>query len=38
MRHYESCTKIAGGKERIEQMIKLVQYLENREWMKIENE
>jgi hemerythrin-like domain-containing protein len=35
MRHYESCAKIAGGKERIEQMLKLVEYLENRGWMKI---
>jgi hemerythrin-like domain-containing protein len=34
MRHYESCRNIAGGKERIEQMLKLVEYLENREWMK----
>jgi len=25
-----------GGKERIEQMLKLVEYLENREWMKNE--
>jgi hypothetical protein len=26
-----------GGKERIEQMLKLIEYLENREWMKIGN-
>jgi hemerythrin-like domain-containing protein len=37
IRHYESCTKMVGGKERIEQMLKLVEYLENREWMKTEN-
>ena len=37
MRHYESCRNIAGGKERIEQMLKLVEYLENREWMKKES-
>jgi hemerythrin-like domain-containing protein len=37
MRHYESCRNIAGGKERIEQMLKLVEYLENREWMKRES-
>jgi hemerythrin-like domain-containing protein len=37
IRHYESCTKMVGGKERLEQMLKLVQYLENREWMKTGN-
>jgi hypothetical protein len=37
MRHYESCRNIAGGKERIEQMLKLVEYLENRKWMKLVN-
>jgi hemerythrin-like domain-containing protein len=37
IRHYETCTKIAGGKERIEQMLKLVDYLENRKWMKLAN-
>ena len=36
MRHYESCRNIIGGKERIEQMLKLVDYLEGREWMKKE--
>ena len=34
MRHYENCKNNVGGKERIEQMLKLVEYLENREWMK----
>jgi hemerythrin-like domain-containing protein len=36
MRHYENCENIVGGKERIEQMLKLVEYLENQEWMKKE--
>jgi hypothetical protein len=36
MRHYENCKNNVGGKERIEQMLKLVEYLENREWMKNE--
>lgn len=34
MRHYESCKSNAGGKERIEQMLKLIKYLEDRDWMK----
>ena len=33
MSHYESCRKQAGGKTRIEQMMKLIEYLEEREWM-----
>ena len=36
MKHYENCKNNVGGKERIEQMLKLVEYLENREWMKNE--
>jgi hypothetical protein len=36
MRHYENCENIVGRKERIEQMLKLVEYLENQEWMKKE--
>ena len=32
--HYESCMNQAGGKIRMDQMIKLIDYLENREWMK----
>jgi hemerythrin-like domain-containing protein len=36
MRHYENCKNNVGGKERMEQMLKLVEYLENREWMKNE--
>jgi hemerythrin-like domain-containing protein len=34
IQHYESCHKQIGGKIRIEQMIKLIDYLENRDWMK----
>jgi hemerythrin-like domain-containing protein len=32
--HYESCMNQAGGKIRMDQMIKLIDYLENREWMQ----
>lgn len=32
--HYKSCLNQAGGKLRIEQMIRLINYLEKREWMK----
>jgi hemerythrin-like domain-containing protein len=31
--HYESCMNQAGGKIRMDQMVKLIDYLENREWM-----
>lgn len=34
LKYYESCMNQAGGKIRIEQMINLINYLENREWMK----
>jgi len=34
IQHYESCHKQIGGKIRIEQMIKLIAYLENSDWMK----
>ena len=34
LKHYESCRNNVGGKERIEQMLKLIEYLENRGWMK----
>ena len=34
MRHYDICQNQIGGKERIEQMLKLIEYLENRDWMK----
>ena len=34
MKHYESCKNKLGGEERISQMIKLIEYLETRDWMK----
>jgi hemerythrin-like domain-containing protein len=33
-RHYESCRSEAGGQARIEEMMRLVGYLEERDWMK----
>jgi hemerythrin-like domain-containing protein len=35
MKHYESCRNQVGGKARMEQMMKLIEYLEEREWMHI---
>jgi hemerythrin-like domain-containing protein len=34
LRHYEACKGGVGGQARIEEMVKLIDYLENREWMK----
>jgi len=34
MKHYESCKNDVGGSARIEQMLKLIDYLEDRDWMK----
>jgi hemerythrin-like domain-containing protein len=34
VKHYELCRNKVGGKARIEEMIRLVGYLEDREWMK----
>lgn len=34
MKHFQNCRNQAGGVARIEQMIKLIEYLEHREWMK----
>jgi hemerythrin-like domain-containing protein len=34
LRHYEICKGQVGGQARIEEMIKLIDYLEGREWMK----
>jgi hemerythrin-like domain-containing protein len=34
VKHYELCKTQVGGKARIEEMIRLVEYLEDREWMK----
>ena len=33
IRHYENCRNQVGGKARMDQMIKLIEYLEEREWM-----
>jgi hemerythrin-like domain-containing protein len=33
-RHYESCRNEAGGRARIDEMIRLIGYLEGREWMR----
>jgi hypothetical protein len=33
-RHYEVCKGQMGGQARIEEMLKLIDYLEGREWMK----
>ena len=34
LRHYEACRGQIGGQARIEEMMKLIEYLESREWMK----
>jgi hypothetical protein len=34
MKQFESCRNELGGAARIEQMMKLIEYLETREWMK----
>jgi hemerythrin-like domain-containing protein len=34
LRHFEVCQNQIGGIARIEQMMKLIEYLEEREWMK----
>jgi hemerythrin-like domain-containing protein len=34
VKHYELCKNQTGGQARIEEMIRLVGYLEDREWMK----
>jgi hemerythrin-like domain-containing protein len=33
IRHYESCRNEAGGRARMEEMARLIEYLESREWM-----
>ena len=33
-KHYELCKNQVGGKERIEEMMKLIEYLEEQDWMK----
>lgn len=34
LRHYEVCRRGVGGSARVEELIKLVQYLEERNWMR----
>ena len=34
LRHYEVCKGQIGGQARIEEMLKLIDYLESREWTK----
>jgi hemerythrin-like domain-containing protein len=34
IKHFQNCRNQAGGAARMEQMIKLIEYLEDREWMK----
>jgi hemerythrin-like domain-containing protein len=34
LQHYEACKNQIGGKDRVEQMIRLIEYLEGRWWMK----
>jgi hemerythrin-like domain-containing protein len=34
IKHYNSCRNQVGGKVRMEQMLKLIGYLETKEWMK----
>ena len=38
LKHYELCKIQAGGEARMQQMIRLIEYLEEREWMKQGNE
>jgi hemerythrin-like domain-containing protein len=34
LRHYEACKSQRGGQARIEELVRLIEYLESREWMK----
>ena len=34
MKHFEICRNELGGAARIDQMMKLIEYLETREWMR----
>lgn len=36
LQHYEACKNQIGGNARIEQMVRLIEYLEGMEWMKDE--
>jgi hemerythrin-like domain-containing protein len=33
LKHYETCKREAGGEARVEEMVRLIDYLEEREWM-----
>ena len=33
-KHYEACKVQSGGKTRIEELLRLLEYLENTQWMK----
>ena len=35
LKYYESCKTLAGGEVRIQEMLRLIEYLEAREWMRI---
>ncbi len=35
LKYYESCKTQAGGEVRIQEMVRLIEYLEAREWMKV---
>ena len=35
LKHYESCKTQAGGEVRIQEMVRLIEYLEAREWVKV---
>lgn len=32
-KHYEICKKDAGGQARVEELLRLIEYLEERDWM-----
>jgi hemerythrin-like domain-containing protein len=36
LEHYDACRNRIGGTDRVEQMIRLIEYLEGRQWMKNE--
>jgi hemerythrin-like domain-containing protein len=35
LEHYEICKRQIGGQARIDEMVRLIEYLEDREWMKV---
>jgi hypothetical protein len=34
LEHFASCVNHAGGKARVDELIKLIEYLEEQDWMK----